>query len=167
MKQVLTLIGDFNFSFTIYRYCFIFISHKNVCSISLGLPLQTIFKMDQDGGPQQVVDIVEASSNSKGKGDRVDSCYSKTATVLGILHILCGVITLYCGILIGLDNYGFFLVISGTLTSIFSFISGGLAIGGAQSGSKCLVVATMVMSIISAVIASFLLFSSANSYYVY
>ena len=93
--------------------------------------------MDQDGGPQQVVDIVEApsntNSNSKGKGDRVDSCYSKTATVLGILHILCGVITLFCGILIGLYNYGFFLVISGTLTSIFSFISGGLVIGGAQS----------------------------------
>ena len=119
--------------------------------------------MDQCGGPQQVVDIVEASSNSKGKGDRVDSCYSKTATVLGILHILCGVITLFCGILIGLDNYGFFLVISGTLTSIFSFISGGLAIGGAQSGSKCLVVATMVMSIISAVIASFLLYVSSGT----
>ena len=93
--------------------------------------------MDQCEGPQQVVDIVEApsntnsNSNTKGKGDIVDSCYSKTATVLGILHILCGVITLFCGILIGLDNYGFFLVISGTLTSIFSFISGGLAIGGA------------------------------------
>ena len=67
--------------------------------------------MDQSAEPQQVVDIVEApsntnsnsNSNTKGKGDIVDSCYSKTATVLGILHILCGVITLFCGILLGLN----------------------------------------------------------------
>ena len=58
--------------------------------------------MDQSGGSQQVVDIVEAASNSRGKGDRVDSCYSKTATKLGILHIFCGVITFICGMLIGL-----------------------------------------------------------------
>ena len=58
--------------------------------------------MDQSGGSQQVVDIVEAASNSRGKGDRVDSCYSKTATKLGILHIVCGVITFICGMLIGL-----------------------------------------------------------------
>ena len=58
--------------------------------------------MDQPGGPQQVVDIDEVPSNSKGKEDRVDSCYSKTATKLGILHIFCGVITFICGMLIGL-----------------------------------------------------------------
>ena len=58
--------------------------------------------MDQSGGSQQVVDIVEAASNSRGKGDRVDSCYSKTATKLGILHIVCGVITFICGMLNGL-----------------------------------------------------------------
>ena len=58
--------------------------------------------MDQCGGPQQVVDIVEVPSNSKGKEDRVDSCYRKTATKLGILHIFCGVITFICGMLIGL-----------------------------------------------------------------
>ena len=62
--------------------------------------------MDQSGGPQQVVDIVEApsnsNSNSKEEGDRVDSCYSKTATKLGVLHIFCGVITFICGMLIGL-----------------------------------------------------------------
>ena len=62
--------------------------------------------MDQCGGPQEVVDIVEAppntNSNSKGEGDRVDSCYSKTATKLGVLHIFCGVITFICGMLIGL-----------------------------------------------------------------
>merc|ERR1712037_387393 len=41
------------------------------------------------------------------------------------------------------------------------FISGGLAIGGARSGTKCLVVATMVMAIISAIFAGILLITSA------
>ena len=41
--------------------------------------------------------------------------------------------------------------------SVFFCVSGGIAIGGAQSGNKCLVVATMVMSIISALSALLLL----------
>merc|ERR1712013_878050 len=40
-------------------------------------------------------------------------------------------------------------------------ISGGLAIGGAQSGKKCLVMATLIMAIISAVCAGILLIMSA------
>merc|ERR1711874_204521 len=40
-------------------------------------------------------------------------------------------------------------------------ISGGLAIGGARSGNKCLIVATMVMSIISAVSAGVLIIISS------
>merc|ERR1719350_1663486 len=52
---------------------------------------------------------------------------------------------------------------SGIWTSVFFFISGGLAIGGARSGNKCLVVATMVMAIISAVSAGILLIMSSIS----
>merc|ERR1712007_85966 len=50
---------------------------------------------------------------------------------------------------------------TGIWTSVFFFISGGLAIGGARSGNKCLVVATMVMAIISAISAGILLIMSA------
>ena len=46
---------------------------------------------------------------------------------------------------------------------MFFFTSGGLAIVGAQSGKKGLVVATMVMAIISAVCAGVLLITSALS----
>ena len=41
--------------------------------------------------------------------------------------------------------------------SVFFCVSGGIAIGGAQSGNKCLVVATMRMSIIFALSALALL----------
>ena len=52
---------------------------------------------------------------------------------------------------------------AGVWSSMFFFTSGGLAIVGAQSGKKGLVVATMVMAIISAVCAGVLLITSALS----
>merc|ERR1711974_482933 len=83
----------------------------------------------------------------------------KAATALGIIHIICGFIAL------GSDIAGMvtsnFTFATGIWTSILFFVSGGLAIGGARSGNKCLVVATMVMSIISAISAGILLIMSA------
>merc|ERR1712059_155055 len=49
---------------------------------------------------------------------------------------------------------------TGIWTSVFFFITGGLTIGGARSPNKCLVIATMVMSIISAVCAGILIILS-------
>ena len=48
------------------------------------------------------------------------------------------------------------------LGSVFFCVSGGIAIGGAQSGNKCLVVATMVMGIVSALFALLLLLALIN-----
>ena len=75
------------------------------------------------------------------------------ATELGVLEIIGGVIILALGIFGGFFSTVFLVL--GILTAIFLFVSGGLAIGGAQSGSRCLQVASMVMSYISAVIVSF------------
>ena len=78
------------------------------------------------------------------------------ATVLGILEIIGGVIIFFLGILGGLaGDFNMVFLVLGPFTAIFFFVSGGLAIGGAQSGSRCLQVASMVMSYISAVIVSF------------
>ena len=103
-----------------------------------------------------------------------DAYNVKAAKVLGVLHIICGIVAL--GAEIGyLDIVGATLKLDGPTfqpslgtgiwTSAFFFISGGLAIGGARSGNTCLVVATMVMSIISAVFAGILLIISALWYY--
>jgi len=115
--------------------------------------------MEQQGEPNashQVIYIIQAP---KEKVNIKDAYNVKAATVLGVIHILCGFIALGAEIA-GLVD-GNFSVGTGIWTSVLFFVSGGLAIGGARSGNKCLVVATMVMAIISAVSAAILLIMSA------
>merc|ERR1711881_618550 len=100
--------------------------------------------------------IVQAA---KEKVNIKDAYNVKVATVLGIIHIIFGLISLGIEITnLVVDGNG--NVATGIWTSVFFFISGGLAIGGARSGNKCLVVATLVMAIISAVSAGILLILS-------
>ena len=86
----------------------------------------------------------------------------KAATVVGVTHVICGIAAL------GADIWGMNTALSsryyvgglGIAASIFFFVSGGLAIGGARSGNKRLLVATMVMGIVSLLAAGALLFES-------
>merc|ERR1712038_1518591 len=123
------------------------------------------FKMKQPNEPspaQQVV--VQAPTNSRDDNAAIKEAYSvKAATVLGVVHIICGIIAFSCEIdvLVWPSRGPPGTLGTGIWTSMFFFISGGLAIGGAQSGKKCLVTATMVMAIISAVCAGVLLIMSA------
>jgi len=118
--------------------------------------------MDQQSGtnaptaPHQVIYIIQAP---KEKVNIKDAYNIKAATALGVIHIICGFIALGSDIAGMVDDY--MSLATGIWTSVFFFISGGLAIGGARSGNKCLVVATMVMAIISAVSAGILLIMSA------
>jgi len=112
--------------------------------------------MEQQSGEanasHQVIYIIEAP---KEKVNIKDAYNVKAATVLGIIHIVCGFISLGSDIA-GWVNGNFYFC-TGIWNSIFFFVCGGLAIGGARSGNKCLVVATMVMTIISSVNAGILL----------
>jgi len=118
--------------------------------------------MDQQSGtnaptaPHQVIYIIQAP---KEKVNIKDAYNIKAATALGVIHIICGFIALGSDIAGMVDDY--MSLATGIWTSVFFFISGGLAIGGARSGNKCLVVATMVMAIISAISAGILLIMSA------
>ena len=115
--------------------------------------------------PQQVAYVVQAPTNVRDDNEAIKENYSvKAATVLGVVHIICGIIAFSCEIDVLVWATG--RLPPGTLgtgiwSSVFFFISGGLAIGGAQSGNKCLVVATLIMAIISAVSAGILLIMSA------
>merc|ERR1712158_288587 len=106
--------------------------------------------------PHQVIYIIQAP---KDKVNIKDVYNIKAATALGVIHIICGLIALGADIAVMVDGHMSFA--SGIWASVFFFISGGLAIGGARSGNKCLVVATMVMAIISAVSAGILLIISS------
>ena len=79
---------------------------------------------------------------------------AKAAAALGCLHVFLGLLVMTDSI-VGL-LYQKVPVVDGIWISIFFLISGGLAIGGSCSANMCLVVATMVMSIISAVCAALL-----------
>jgi len=115
----------------------------------------TMEQPSDPSAPHQVIYIVQAA---KEKVNIKDSYNVKVATVLGIIHIIFGLISLGIEITnLVVDNLS---VATGIWTSVFFFISGGLAIGGARSGNKCLVVATLVMAIISAVSAGILLILS-------
>merc|ERR1712076_273945 len=115
----------------------------------------TMEQPSDPSAPHQVIYIVQAA---KEKVNIKDTYNVKAATVLGIIHIIFGLISLGIEITnLVVDNLS---VATGIWTSVFFFFSGGLAIGGARSGNKCLVVATLVMAIISAVSAGILLILS-------
>jgi len=83
-----------------------------------------------------------------------ESYVVKAATTLGVIHIVCGIAVLIASITGLVFNV---FSIEGILASVFFITTGGLAIGGARSGNKCLVVATLVMAIFSAIISCTLL----------
>merc|ERR1711934_1346525 len=114
------------------------------------------FKMDEQQN-------VPNSPNQVTHKVNIKEAYNvKAATVVGVIHIICGIIAL------GADIWGMNTALSsryyvaglGIGASVFFFVSGGLAIGGARSGNKCLLVATMVMCITSVLSAGCLLFMS-------
>ena len=131
--------------------------------LTQGLLLERNFKMDEQenvpNSPNQVTHNVEAAME-KEKVKEANNV--KAATVVGVIHIICGIIAL------GADIGGMSSAMSsryfagglGIGSSVFFFVSGGLALGGARCGNKCMLVATMVMGIISALAAGFLLIVS-------
>ena len=113
-------------------------------------------QQNEPKGLQQVIDSIEAHKEER---ENIKDAYNvKAAKALGIIHIICGFIALVtetAGLVSG------FFVGTGIWTSVFFFVSGGLAIRGARNGNKFLVVATMVMAIISAICGGILLVKSA------
>ena len=78
--------------------------------------------------PNQVVFIIQAP---KEKMNLKDVYNIKAAKALGIIHIICGFITLVAEIG-SLMSGDYFTVGNGIWTSVIFFVSGGLAIGGAR-----------------------------------
>ena len=113
--------------------------------------------VEGEAPPQpQVIYIIQAP---KQKIDIKENYAVNAATIVGIIHILCGVVAFtaeVCGISDGNIPFS-----TGIWTAVFFIISGSLAIAGARSGNKCLVVATLVMSIISTICAAILLILSS------
>ena len=106
--------------------------------------------------PPSILYIVQAPK--KHRTIREDYL-TKTATVLGLLHIVCGLVNIaILAISVATGNWFSTMAV---IPLVFFLISGGLAIGGARRGNKCLVVATLVMSILSAISACYTFINSS------
>jgi len=107
---------------------------------------------------QPIYIIVEKHSNKKSVKE---SYQKKAAGIIGIIHILCGLVAFGTGVGLIFSNSLKF-VVCGILSSVFFFISGGLSIGSCRSGNSCLVAGTLVMSIFSAICAGILILSGID-----
>merc|ERR1711962_160399 len=89
----------------------------------------------------------------KTKKSTKETYAAKTVTVLGCFQILCAVITLSLEVFIITrpDNYS---IATGVWCSVIFFTTGILSLVGAPFKNLCLVITTMVMSIISSLSAA-------------
>ena len=109
---------------------------------------------------QPIYILVEKSSNKK---PIKESYQPKAAGIIGVLHVICGLIAFSTAIGLIVNNtryYGFGMVGTGIWSSVFFFISGGLSIGSARNSNSCLIISTMIMSIFSAICAGILVIFS-------
>ena len=105
--------------------------------------------------PHQVVEIPKESKATNIE----NNCYVKAATVLGVVQIICGIVALAIWILVQDNNTISFGKSIWTFTLFF--FSGVLTIRVVESRNRWLAVASMVMSINSAVSAGFFLINAS------
>ena len=118
--------------------------------------------MEQQNEPNEPEHVVNISHSPMKHNKNLKDAYSTiAATILGVFQMIIGVVS-FSGEIDIIWNHSHTYHVSAVygllgsmflpfaLPSMIFFVSGGIAIGGAQSGNKCLMIATLVMSIISA-----------------
>jgi hypothetical protein len=121
--------------------------------------------MEEGGGTPSQSQAVYILQSKAPKPSIKETYAANTATVLGGLHLLCGVVALVF-YFVGLQNFMLTPnIIIGFLPSVFFIVMGSVAIAGARTGNTCLVVTTLVMTILSAVLAGFRLIISTIFYF--
>merc|ERR1712055_266287 len=124
---------------------------------------ETIFfcKMDEEGRKGQPIVIVVEKSSTKVSLEK--SYKSRAVTIIGAIHILCGIAACFSNIALLLFISRLHVGVFGTgiWSSVFFIISGSLSICSGKNTNSCLIISTMVMSIISAISAGILIIFSA------
>merc|ERR1712013_253953 len=127
-----------------------------------GVIEQGSFTMEQQNEPNEPEHVVNISHSPMKHNKNLKDAYSTiAATILGVFQLIIGVVSF--SVMCGLMNSVF---LPFALPFVIFFVSGGIAIGGAQSGNKRLMITTMVMSIISALCSLvYLLYATLGSYF--
>ena len=102
-----------------------------------------------------MIDIIKTPKERKEFKDAHNDKAAKVLGVIQIIFVLFELITYVDMVFeLGLELESSLLLL---LICVFFLVSGGLAIAGARRGTKCLIVATRVTSIVSAIFAGLLL----------
>merc|ERR1712212_1431197 len=127
----------------------------------VGLISISFCKMDEEGRKGQPIVIVVEKSSTKVSLEK--SYKSRAATIIGTIHILCGIAAFFSNIALLLFSSRFHIGVFGTgiWSSVFFIISGSLSICSGKNTNSCLIISTMVMSIFSAISAGILIIFSA------
>ena len=119
--------------------------------------------MDEEGTKGQPIVIVVEKSSTKVSLEK--SYKSRVATIIGAIHILCGIVACFSNIALFIFPTSLRLHVgmfgTGIWSSVFFIISGSLSICSGKNTNSCLIISTMVMSIISAISAGILIIFSA------
>ena len=107
---------------------------------------------------QKPIIVVEKSST---KASLEKSYDSRDATIIGVIHILCGIAASFSTLLLlSPEGHVGGFVLPGIWCSVFFIISGSLSICSGKNTTSCLIISTMVMSIFSAISAGVLIIFS-------
>merc|ERR1712179_155705 len=133
----------------------------NLCRVRINFKRNKKMVDQEQNQTKPIVIVVEKTSNKKS----IKKSYkSKAATVIGIIHIICGFLAFFAnvGLFFIQPSYRFHFggLATGIWNSVFFFIAGGLSIGSGRNSSSCLVIGSMVMSILSAISAGILIIFS-------
>ena len=117
--------------------------------------------MEEEGTKSQPIVIVVEKSSTKVSLEK--SYKSRVATIIGAIHIFCGLAACASNIamLVVVYKFHFGAIGTGIWSSVFFIISGSLSICSGKNTNSCLIISTMVMSIISAISAGILVIFSA------
>jgi len=117
--------------------------------------------MDEEGTKDQPTIIVVEKSSTKVSLEK--SYNTRAATIIGAMHILCGITACFSDITHLLVSSSVYARLFGTgiWSSIFFIISGSLSICSGKNTNSCLIISTMVMSIFTAINAGILIIFSA------
>ena len=117
--------------------------------------------MDEEGTKSQPTTIVVEKSSTKVSLEK--SYKSRAATIIGAIQILCGIAACFSYNAHVLIVIGFPLGVIGPGTWMFVFftISGSFTICSGKNTNSCLIISTMVMSILSAISAGILILVTA------
>ena len=117
--------------------------------------------MDEEGSRGQPIVIVVEKPSTKVSLEK--SYKSRAATIIGTIHILCGIAACFSNIALLLFSSRSHVggLGTGIWSSVFFIISGSLSICSGKNTNSCLIISTMVMSIFSAISAGILIIFSA------